>query len=253
MPIYRNVTLLSVWLITAPLQADPLNQAIDTETRTLKNAAASQRRIDRLDDAGRRLFDEYRRTLREIDTMKVYVAHLKSLVASQREEKREMERQLEEIARAEREIVPLMIQMVDTLERFVQLDTPFLPEERRQRIDQLKQLLTSAEVSTAEKFRRILEAYQIENDYARTIEAYRAELELGKDKRPVDFLRLGRVALFYQTLDGERSGFWNPRKKAWESLPEEFRRPIRQGLRIARKEAAPDLLTLPIPTPKAAR
>ncbi len=253
MPTYRNATILCAWLITSPLQADPLNQAIDTETRTLKNAAASQRRIDRLDDAGRRLFDEYRRTLREIDTMQVYVDHLKSLVASQREEKREMERQLEEIARAEREIVPLMIQMVDTLERFVQLDTPFLPEERRQRINQLKRLLTSAEISSAEKFRRILEAYQIENDYARTIEAYRAELEVDDEKRPVDFLRLGRVALFYQTLDGERSGFWNPRKKRWESLPDEFRRPIRQGLRIARKEAAPDLLTLPIPTPEAAQ
>lgn len=249
MRVYRNAMIMSAWLIMVPLRADPLNQAIDTETRTLKNAAASQRRIDRLDDASRRMFDDYRRTLREIDTLKVYVSHLKTLIASQRQEKREMAHQIQEIARAEREIVPLMIRMVETLERFVQLDTPFLPEERRQRIEQLKQLLSSAEATTAEKFRRILEAYQIENDYARTIEAYRAELKLEDGERPVDFLRLGRVALFYQTLDGEQSGFWNPHKKAWETLPDDFRRPIRQGLRVARKEAAPDLLTLPIPAP----
>ncbi len=250
MRVYLTAMFTSAWLVTAPLRADPLDQAINVETRTLKNAAASQRRIDQLDDASRRMFDDYRRTLREIDTMKIYVSHLKTLVASQRRERQEMERQIEEIAKAEREIVPLMIQMVNTLESFVRLDIPFLPEERRQRIEQLKQLLSSAQITTAEKFRRILEAYQIENDYARTIEAYRAELKLGETRRPVDFLRLGRVALFYQTLDGETSGFWNPRKKTWETLPDTFRRPIRQGLRIARKEAAPDLLTLPVPTPE---
>ncbi|BCX82520.1 hypothetical protein MIT9_P2106 [Methylomarinovum caldicuralii] len=250
----RNGTWIALTLLVAEgLTADPLDQAIRTETQTLQQAAQSQKRIDRLDDATRRMLDEYRRTLREAETLKTYVAHLQKLVESQRREKAELARQLEEIARAEREIVPLMLEMVNTLDRFVALDTPFLPEERRQRIDQLKAMLDSAEVSTAEKFRRILEAYQIENDYAKTIEAYRDELALEGEKRPVDFLRIGRVALFYQTLDGETSGFWNPRQKRWETLPDDYRRTIREGLRIARKEAAPDLLTLPLPTAEEAK
>ncbi len=245
----RNGTLVALTFLAAgTTMADALDQAIRTESRTLEQAAQSQKRIDRLDDASRRMLDEYRRTLREIATLKTYVDHLGKLVESQRREKAELTRQLEEIVRAEREIVPLMVDMVATLDRFVALDTPFLPEERHQRIAQLKALLDSAEVSTAEKFRRILEAYQIENDYAKTIEAYRDELTLDGEKRPVDFLRIGRVALFYQTLDGNRAGFWNPRQKRWEALPDDYRRPIREGLRIARKEAPPNLLTLPLPT-----
>ncbi|MBN2699922.1 MAG: DUF3450 domain-containing protein [Methylothermaceae bacterium] len=240
----------AAWMLTVPAHADKLEQAIDTETRALSEAARSQKKIDRLDDATRRMLDEYRHALREIESLKTYTAHLKTLVESQRREKADLARQIEEIASAEQQIVPLMLNMVTALERFVQLDTPFLPEERRQRIAQLKAMLDSAETSTAEKFRRIIEAYQIENDYAHTIEAYRAELALGDETRPMDFLRVGRVALFYLTLDGKSAGLWNPRQERWETLPDEYLRPLSQGLRIARKEAAPDLLTLPIPAPE---
>ncbi len=233
--------------------ADALTQAIKTEQGLLSSSARSQKKIDQLDDASRQMLDEYRRTLREIDSLKTYTQHLQTLIESQRQEKAELERQIHEIAVAEREIVPLMLKMVESLEQFVKLDTPFLPEERRQRVAQLKSLLNSAEVSDAEKFRRILEAFQIENEYARTIEAYRDDLTLENTTRPVDFLRVGRVALFYQTLDGETSGFWNPKQRRWEILPDNFRRSIRKGLRIARKQAAPDILTLPTPTPETSQ
>ena len=109
-------------------------------------------------------------------------------------------------------------------------------------------MITRADVTNAEKFRRIIEAYQIENDYGNTIEAYRANIELAGKISSVDFLRLGRVALYYQRLDGSETGFWNNTEQRWEELPSEYRNPVRQGLRIARKEAAPDLLTLPVPT-----
>lgn len=113
--------------------------------------------------------------------------------------------------------------------------------------------MTRADVTNAEKFRRIMEAYQIENDYGNTIEAYRANIELEDEISSVDFLRLGRVALYYQRLDGSETGYWNNTDKRWEELSSEYRNSIRQGLRIARKEAAPDLLTLPVPTAKEAK
>ena len=109
-------------------------------------------------------------------------------------------------------------------------------------------MMTRADVTNAEKFRRIIEAYQIENDYGNTIEAYRANIQLEGETSSVDFLRLGRVTLYYQRLDGSETGYWNNSLKRWEQLPGEYRNPIRQGLRIARKEAAPDLLSLPVPT-----
>ena len=63
----------------------------------------------------------------------------------------------------------------------------------------------------------------------------------------VDFLRVGRVLLAYQTQDRARTGFWNKQSRQWEPLPDSYRNAVTQGLRIARKQAAPDLLRLPVP------
>ena len=65
----------------------------------------------------------------------------------------------------------------------------------------------------------------------------------------MDFLRFGRIALVYQTLDGMEAGVWNQAEKSWEPLDASYRTAIRQGLRIARKQAAPDLIRLPLPVP----
>ena len=253
MPALRIAFSTWVVIMATTLSADPLDQSLTVETNTLRKSAESQQKIDALDDASRKMLEDYRRTLREIKTLKSYTANLRQLVESQQQEKEDLQRQLEEITVAEREVIPLMTAMVKTLEEFVEMDTPFLREERRQRIEQLEHLLKSADTTTAEKFRRILEAYQIENECAVTIEAYRAELELDGKNRPVDFLRIGRVALFYQTLDGSTSGMWLAKDHRWQTLPNNYRRSIRHGLRIARKEAAPDLLVLPMPAAEVAR
>ena len=110
-------------------------------------------------------------------------------------------------------------------------------------------MMLRADVTHAEKFRRILEAYQIENEYGRTIETYQAELSHSDTPRTVQFLRVGRVVLVYQTLDGQESGVWNQSAHSFEILPTEYGRAITKGMRIARKQAPPDLLRLPLLTP----
>jgi hypothetical protein len=109
-----------------------------------------------------------------------------------------------------------------------------------------------ADVTNAEKYRRILEAYQIENDYGRTIESYKGELETGGETRTVNYLRIGRVALIYQTLDEKEAGAWIKEKGEWLELPNTYRTALRKGFRIARKQAAPDLLRVPIAAPRSA-
>jgi hypothetical protein len=157
---------------------------------------------------------------------------------------------MQDLELTQREIVPLMLRMLSWLEEFVDIDSPFLPEERRLRIAQLEALMDRADVSVGEKYRRVLEAYQIEMEYSRTIEASRGELAGGEQSRTVDLLRIGRVGLYYLTLDRSEAGFWNPATGQWETLPERYHRPIRNGLRIARKQAAPDLLRLPVSAPR---
>jgi len=237
-------TALSLFTLTA--NAGSLSQAINTETAIHADAVKSQSKIDALDDHTRKMLDQYRSASRQTKTLLTYNAYLKNLLNSQEAEKRSLKQQLQEIEITQREIVPLILNMQSSLEQFVQLDLPFLPEERQQRIASLKGMMTRADVTNAEKFRRLIEAYQIENNYGNTIEAYRANIELNGTISSVDFLRLGRLALYYQRLDGSETGFWNKTEKRWEPLANKYRNPIRQGLRIARKEAAPDLLTLPV-------
>ena len=123
---------------------------------------------------------------------------------------------------------------------------PFLLDERRQRVDQLRDLLHQPDATVAEKYRRIMEAYQIETDYGRTLEAYRATLKTGSGDRSVDFLRVGRVALLYRSLDGADAGVWDRRTQSWQALPEQYRSALKQGFRVARKQTTPELLVLPL-------
>ncbi|MEN8260803.1 MAG: DUF3450 domain-containing protein [Pseudomonadota bacterium] len=246
--------VLVAGLAQASLAAsDPLTQVIKTESAATAAAIASQRKIDKLSDENRRMLDEFRSMSREAETLAVYNSYLKKLIASQQSETESLIDQLSEIETTQREIVPLLLRMLDSLERFVKLDIPFLPEERRKRIEGLKDMMMRADITNAEKFRRIMEAYQVENDYGHTIEAYRADLDLNGAVSDVEFLRLGRLALFYQRLDGSETGAWNRMSKRWEPLPDDYRNPIRNGLRMARKETAPDLLIVPIMAPEESR
>lgn len=233
--------------------ADKLDTAISTGTAINQAAVNSQKKIDKLSDQTQQMLNEYRQTVRETEVLTAYNKHLRQLLQSQNEEKTSLQRQLQDIEVTQREVVPLMLRMLDSLEAFVKLDFPFLADERNTRITRLRELMVRADVTDSEKYRRIVEAFQIETEYGRTIEAYRADLTVNGQSRTLDFLRIGRIALFYQTLDGSELGVWNRLKKSWELLSGEYRKPIRNGLRIARKEAAPDLLLLPIATPEAVK
>lgn len=238
--LFGGITSIAVY-------ANKLNQAIKIDTATQKAALQSQQKINKLSDQAQTALTQYRSATRQTETLVTYNKHLQELIKSQSQEKSSLQQQLEQIEVTQQEIVPLILRMLDSLENFIQLDLPFLSEERLQRLETLKSMVVSADVTHAEKFRRIIEAYQIENEYGKTIEAYRADLELGGNQISVDFLRLGRVALYYQRLDGSETGMWNQKTKTWESLSSDYRIGVRNGLRIARKEAAPDLIVVPVP------
>ncbi len=238
-------------LIVTSAYSDPLSSAIKVETATNSAAIQSQKKIDGLSDKTKNMLNQYRSATHQIETLTTYNKHLNDLLNSQKLEKSSIEQQLKDIETTQREIVPLILRMLDSLDKFVALDLPFLPEERRKRIAKLKEMIVRADVTNAEKFRRILEAYQIENDYGNTIEAYRADLTLKGESSSVGFLRLGRVALYYQRFDGSETGYWDKELKQWQTLSDDYRNAIRNGLRIARKETAPDLLALPIPAAEA--
>ena len=215
---------------------------------------SAQEKINTLDDQTAQLESEYKAVLQQLDTLRVYNDQLRALIAAQNAEITVVQRDIDRVTTIDREVVPLMLRMVDGLADFVALDVPFLIEERRNRISNLQTLMQRADASPAEKFRRVLEAYQIENEYGRTIEGVRGNVSTNDGRQlTVDFLRVGRVALFYKTLDDAELARWNQKNRTWEVIDSSFVSPIKKALSIAREQAAPDLLLLPIDAPENAQ
>ncbi len=219
----------------------------------IREGAAAQKKIEALSDEAAGLEAKYKQVNKVVEGLEVYNNLLQKQVDNQRSEMDALSDSITKVSLIERQIVPLMMQMIETLDEFVQLDVPFLPAERAARVERLRGMMERSDVTSAEKFRQILEAYQVENEYGRTIEAYKGSLEVDGGKREVNFLRVGRVALLYQTDGGERTGAWDQQAREWRTLaPEIYKQEVATGLRIARKQVAPDLLVVPVSAPQEA-
>lgn len=245
------ILALGVLLSGLGQASDTLDAAVEEQKEIARDAAQSQGRVDEASAATRQLLEEYKRSVRELDSLRRYNDHVARMTERQDASIRSLETQLAAVQVTERDIVPLMSRMVETLERFIALDAPFLAAERRERVAGLQDLADSPDISLGEKYRRVLEAYQIETDYGRTVEAYRGEQPLGGEERTVDFLRVGRVALLYRSLDGADTGFWDKEERSWKLLPETYHASLEKGLRVAQKQSAPELLRIPVPAPEA--
>ena len=228
-------------------QREMLDQTLETRSKGNVEAAKAQEQVDEISDATDELLAQYRTTLKQIDAIRIYNDQLRLLIGSQEQELASLADQLDRVELVGRSVTPLMKRMIEAVDQFVELDVPFLQDERRGRVAELRKLMARADVTNAEKFRQIMEAYQIEMEYGRTIEAYRGVLNVDGRETTVDFLRFGRIALVYQSLDETQTGVWDQEAREWRPLDTSFRSPIRQGLRIARKQAAPDLIRLPLP------
>lgn len=227
-----------------------LAQAVKAGEQINQSAKTSQRTVDGLSKGVVSKLQQFKTVNKEIDGLQVYNGQMGRQIADQIAQMEEINVSIDQVSVIERQVMPLMIRMVDTLAQFINLDVPFSIEERQARIADLRDMLDSANVETSEKFRRILEAYQIEVQFGRDIEAYTGLLDVDGTERDVDFLRIGRVSLMYQTRDGRTQGVWDQETRQWEALDDSYRTHIKKGLRIARKQLAPNVLTVPVKASK---
>ncbi len=218
-----------------------------------QRADAGQKAQDEVESVANqtdKVINDYRAVTKVVDGLKVYNDLLQTQLNNQQAEMSALTESIANVALIERQIVPLMTRMVDGLEAFVQLDTPFLMKERTARVERLKEVMERSDVSAAEKLRTVLEAYQIENDYGRTIEAYKGSTDVNGTELEVDFLRIGRVALMYQTVGAGHTGAWDEATNSFIELPPAtYQKQVAEGIKIARKQVAPDLLIVPITAP----
>ena len=228
-------------------QEDPAMKEILKQSKAINtSAASSQQKIDKIADQIDAKLQQFKTLNKEIDGLNIYNNQLQKQINNQTVEMQNLNDSIDEVSVIERQITPLMMNMITGLEQFVALDVPFLPEERQTRLAQLRSMMDRADVAPSEKFRRVMEAFQVEMDYGRTLEAYSGVQLINGQEREVEFLRLGRTALVYQTRDGSVQGVWNKESRTWDILDSSYRTQITKGLRMAKKQLAPDLLMLPV-------
>lgn len=212
-----------------------------------RSQAELQRKIDAADDATREALNELRAAEREADRLQSYNEELAPLVERQAETITQREQALDNLSETRETLPMLMRDLVDRLRRLVQADLPFLRDERLARVDDLERMLVNGELSQADKFDRLLGAWRTELDYGRELDAWRGAL-VGAEGREVEYLRLGRVGLYYVTPDRSAGGVWKVAQGDWQSLNEAQLAEVNKGIRIAREQRAPELLALPVST-----
>lgn len=247
---------MACWLTTATFAAEEnkLEQIEQTGIARSAEGREAQRSVNQIHDGNRELSDEYRKELKLVDGLNTYIGLLDAQLTNQTTEIEILRNSISDVAVLERQILPLLMRMIDSLERFISLDVPFLLEERKKRTEKLRQLMTRSDVAVAEKARRVLEAYQIENEFGRTIESYTAKLDLTGSSFDAEFLRIGRLSLLYRTFGANQVGFWDVESGDWQTLERTpWERMIQQGIRVARQEVAPQLVHVPVNPAKLAQ
>ena len=233
--------------------ADQLDEIHKINKDRTKKAQESQARVDKLNDQRLTLLDEYKAVNKIIDGLRVYNSQLEKQIAAQENRLQELEGSIQQATVIKRQITPLMHRMVDGLDQFVSLDVPFHQSEREDRIQFIKDALDNPDIPDSEKFGQVLEGYQIENEYGRKIDSYSDTVSIDGNEVIVNVLRVGRIALVAQSKDGKTSLAWNNNERKWVELDASYRNPVREGIRIANKQATIDIMMLPIAAPENAQ
>ena len=243
--------MLSRWFVLG-LTAQTTLEDVFKEIESLNELAKqTQADISHLETDELDLRHEYHNKLKTIDGQKVHNRNLSLQIAKQNDALVILRESIAEVDLIESAITPLMARMIEGLEQFIALDKPFLLEERTGRVEELRELLGQFNVEDSEKFAQVLRAYQIESEYGRTMDVVQEELELSDGTiHNVKILRVGRIALVYQTLNGDKTGWWNPETKDWEELNASYNTPIKNGIKMAGKQLTSGLFQVPILIPE---
>ena len=223
------------------------------QTQAVKSELATQQKIDALHRQTQKRVAEQQRIERELGQVQAYREHLAAMVRKQEVQLQALQSQIDRIDDTETAVLPLLAEMAETLARFVELDVPFLLEERRRRAASLQAMLDDPEITVGEKYRRLMTGYHEEAKYGTNLQTYRDVLTLDGHERNVELLRVGRIALIYRTPDGREFGAWDPAGRRWVALPREHAGALRTAFRVADKQIAPELLSIPLPPPEPLR
>lgn len=242
-------------LAIGAVQAAEVRDVLKAGADKVAEGKSAQAKIDRIADQTDKLLQDFKQVNKQIESLRVYNSQLERQAINQQRMMKELEESIDNATVVERGIAPLMADMLKGLQEFISLDLPFKRDERLQAVAEITANQESAKFSAAEKFRQILELYDIESGYSQTMETYRdlVDVDGSGAEKEVDVLRVGRIALMYQTKDKSQTGAWSKESNSWQTLGSEYRRAVDQGIQIAKKLAPQNVIDLPIPAPGDAK
>lgn len=235
--------ILSGILLNANEYENSMN-LIKKTNESLENIQLSIDKKSLLQDS---IIEQYKSLNIKLESLNNENKELEERVRIDNEKLKHLDNEIKNVDQTKNAILPLMDNMLHTLEKLIQIDTPFLLKQRVKRVEEIKELLQKANIPNFQKYSRIMNAYEIEYGYSNTISAYQDEI----NGVTYNFLRIGRVGLYYESLDKKKYGAWNSATKTWESIDSLLSQTnISKGLKIANKHISPTLLTLPFSTSK---
>ena len=253
----KRVTLLgSATAMLVALSAPAMAQfkpALNESEAIAREAKASQQRIDQLDDQTTTLVKDFRANLRQLEASQRYNQSLERNIAAQERQIERLTQDIDNVSGLQRAMLPLMEDMLGRLGQLVEADLPFQIDDRQGRVARLSDAMANPDLSAAQRYRLIVEAYQIENEFGRTIGADEGSIDVDGQQLTGEFLRIGRVALMFKTADDSVLKIYNKDTRAWEDLNKSYLPDVKLGLRMAKEQTAPGLLAVPVKAPSAAQ
>jgi len=231
----RKLNFMHLCMVSAlsmSVHSSDMESVLEVGRDNQQLSAKSQSLIDSTERQTDKIVNEWKAVSKQVEGLKLYNAQKRIQIQAQLDLMDKLDEQLVQVVVMQRQIPPLAQKMLDSLESFISLDTPFRKEERQNRIDLVRSSLAKPKVTASEQVRQVLEAYNIEAEYGRKIDTYESTLN---DGTVVNILVIGRIGMFYQTKDEQSSGRWNNETGQWDELPGSYRKPIRDGIRMAKK------------------
>ncbi|HET7396372.1 MAG TPA: DUF3450 domain-containing protein [Gammaproteobacteria bacterium] len=255
----KNISLpaflaLGAVLVTLAAQAAPskVTSVVQAQNNLDKSAANSQKKIDKISSETQAMLNQYLQVAQQNDQLRAYDDQMQQFIQSQQDQMTSLTQQTSQVSVVEEGLPPLMQKMVDSLQQFIKLDIPYKLDERLAAVQQLRETVNDASVSATDKYSKIIAAYNAEIAAGKTMGSYRGDLTQGGHSRTVNFLRVGHLVLAYQTLDHSETGYWDKQKQAWV-VDNKYADAVAEGIAIANKQAAPDVLKLPVTAPEVAK
>ena len=246
LPALAVVLLFSILTVGEEAVSSQIEAALEVGRDNNNLSADSQDSIDATESSTDKIVNEYKVVSKQVEGLKLYNAQKRIQIQAQLDLMDKYDEQLVQVVIMQRQIPPLAQRMLDGLEKYVNLDTPFHIRERTDRLKLVRDSLSNPKVTASEQVRQILEAFNIEAEYGRKLDAYEETIVIDGTEIVVNILRVGRLGMFYQTKDGRDTGYWDPDTQTWEEISGSYRTQIRDGIRMAKKEAPIDMLMLPV-------